>query len=81
MLVFIGLCRVMFRSAFTYDESRVAQVMALNEREAIRDRRLLTISLAVLTVVTAAFVLHTVCTSTPPSWPWSAAWSCSRCHA
>jgi Na+/H+ antiporter NhaD/arsenite permease-like protein len=60
MLVFIGLCRVMFRSAFTYDEARVAQVMALNEREAIRDRRLLVVSLAVLTAVTAAFVLHTV---------------------
>ncbi len=60
MVVFIGLCRVMFRSAFTYDETRVAQVMALNEKEAIRDRRLLVVSLAVLAVVTAAFVLHTV---------------------
>ena len=60
MVVFIGLCRVMFRSAFTYDPTRVAQVMALNEREAIRDRRLLVVSLAVLTLVTVAFVLHSV---------------------
>jgi len=60
MVVFIGLCRVMFRSAFTYDPARAAQVMALNEREAIRDRRLLVVSLAVLTLVTVAFVLHSV---------------------
>jgi Na+/H+ antiporter NhaD/arsenite permease-like protein len=60
LLVFIGLCRVMFRRAFTYDESRVAGVMALKEREAISDPRLLAVSLAVLVVVTAAFVLHSV---------------------
>ena len=60
MVVFIGLCRVLFRKAFTYDEARVARVMALDEREAIRDRRLLTISLVVLAAVTVAFVLHTV---------------------
>jgi Na+/H+ antiporter NhaD/arsenite permease-like protein len=58
MIVFIGLCRLMFASAFTYDESRVEQIMALNEREAIRDRRLLTIGLVVLTLVTVAFVSH-----------------------
>jgi Na+/H+ antiporter NhaD/arsenite permease-like protein len=60
MLVLIVLCRVLFRSAFTYDGQRVAQVMALNEREAIRDPRLLVVSLAVLAVVTGAFVLHSV---------------------
>ena len=54
------LCRVMFRSAFTFDESRVAQIMSLNEREAIRDTRLLKVSLVVLAVVTLAFVFHTV---------------------
>jgi Na+/H+ antiporter NhaD/arsenite permease-like protein len=59
-VVFLGMCRVLFRSAFTYDERRVARVMALNEREAINDRRLLVISLGVLATVTAAFVLHTV---------------------
>jgi Na+/H+ antiporter NhaD/arsenite permease-like protein len=60
MVVFIGLCRVLFRSAFTYDGERAAQIAALRERDAIRDGRLLIISMAVLAVVTAAFVLHTV---------------------
>jgi Na+/H+ antiporter NhaD/arsenite permease-like protein len=60
MAVFIGLCRWLFRSAFRYDPDRAAAVMALSERDAIQDRRLLTVSLAVLTLVTAAFVLHTV---------------------
>jgi Na+/H+ antiporter NhaD/arsenite permease-like protein len=60
LVVFVGLCRWLFRSAFSYDPDRASAVMALSERDAIRDKRLLTISLAVLTVVTAAFVLHTV---------------------
>jgi Na+/H+ antiporter NhaD/arsenite permease-like protein len=60
MVVFIGLCRILFRSAFRYDPQRAAQIAALRERDAIRDGRLLVISMAVLAVVTAAFVLHTV---------------------
>jgi Na+/H+ antiporter NhaD/arsenite permease-like protein len=60
MLVFVGLCRWLFRSAFQYDEERAEAVMALRERDAIRDPRLLVVSLTVLAVVTAAFVLHTV---------------------
>jgi Na+/H+ antiporter NhaD/arsenite permease-like protein len=60
MVVFVGLCRWLFRSAFQYDEERAEAVMALKERDAIRDPRLLVVSLAVLAVVTAAFVLHTV---------------------
>jgi len=60
LVVFIGLCRVLFRSAFVYDEQRAAEVMALRERDAIRDQRLLVVSLAVLGVVLVAFVLHTV---------------------
>jgi Na+/H+ antiporter NhaD/arsenite permease-like protein len=59
MVVFIGLCRWLFRRAFISDPQRAAAVMALRERDAIRDRRLLVISLVVLAVVTAAFVLHT----------------------
>jgi Na+/H+ antiporter NhaD/arsenite permease-like protein len=58
MVVFVGLCRVMFRGAFTADGDRAARVMALDEREAISDRRLLVISLTVLAAVTAAFMLH-----------------------
>lgn len=56
----IGMCRVMFRSAFTYDPDRATALMALDEREAIRDVRLLMVSLSVLSAVTAAFVLHAV---------------------
>ncbi|MGR6919438.1 ArsB/NhaD family transporter [[Actinomadura] parvosata] len=60
MIVFIGLCRFLFRKSFVYDPERAAEVMALNEREAIADRRLLWQSLAVLALVMAAFVLHPV---------------------
>jgi Na+/H+ antiporter NhaD/arsenite permease-like protein len=60
MVVFIGLVRVLFRGAFTYHPDRVAEVMALDEREAITDPALLVRSLAVLAVVTLAFVLHGV---------------------
>jgi Na+/H+ antiporter NhaD/arsenite permease-like protein len=60
MVVFIGLCRWLFRAAFAYDESRTEALMALRERDVIRDRKLLAISLAVLTAVTAAFALHSV---------------------
>ena len=60
LAVFLGLCRWLFRGAFRYDPQRVASVMALRERDAIRDTRLLVVSLVVLALVTAAFVLHTV---------------------
>ncbi len=60
MVVFVGLCRWLFRDAFRYDPDRVAGIMALRERDAIRDPRLLVVSLGVLGLVTAAFVLHTV---------------------
>jgi Na+/H+ antiporter NhaD/arsenite permease-like protein len=59
LVVFLGLARFLFRDAFTYDPDRVADIMALDEREAIQDRRLLAQSLAVLALVMAAFVLHT----------------------
>lgn len=58
LVVFCLLCRVMFRKEFTYDAGRVKAVMALNEREAITDRVLLTKALIVLGLVVAAFVLH-----------------------
>jgi hypothetical protein len=44
----------------THDDDRAAAVMALRERDAIRDGRLLLVSGVVLAVVTTAFVLHTV---------------------
>jgi Na+/H+ antiporter NhaD/arsenite permease-like protein len=60
MIVFVALCRWLFRSAFRYDPARAAAIATLRERDAIRDPRLLVISMAVLVAVTAAFVLHTV---------------------
>jgi Na+/H+ antiporter NhaD/arsenite permease-like protein len=60
LVVFIGLCRVLFRRAFSYDPGRVGAIMNLSEREAITDVRLLVKSLVVLGAVTIAFVLHTV---------------------
>ena len=58
LIVFIGLCRVLFRSAFQYDPERAAAVMDLDEREAIENPRLLVVSLGILTLVLVAFVLH-----------------------
>lgn len=58
LLVFIGMCRVLFRSAFRYDPQRAADVMALDEREVIRDRGLLVRSLVVLTGVMVGFIAH-----------------------
>ncbi len=60
LVVFVGLCRLLFRRAFTYDPERAQAVLRLSEREAITDRILLTKSLVVLAAVTGAFVLHTV---------------------
>ncbi|MBC6448706.1 ArsB/NhaD family transporter [Actinokineospora sp. HBU206404] len=58
MAVFVLVCRWLFRSAFKYDEKRVAEVMALNERDAIRDSKLLWQSMIVLALVMVGFVLH-----------------------
>lgn len=58
LAVYCLLCRVLFRSAFTFDPERAQSVMALNEREAITDRALLAKALVVLAGVVAAFVLH-----------------------
>jgi Na+/H+ antiporter NhaD/arsenite permease-like protein len=59
LIVFVALCRWLFRSALRPDPTRAEQIAALRERDAIRDRRLLVISLVVLGVVLAAFVGHT----------------------
>jgi Na+/H+ antiporter NhaD/arsenite permease-like protein len=54
------MCRVLFRSHFVYDADRAAEIMDLEEREAIRDPRLLVQGLCVLALVIAGFVLHPV---------------------
>jgi Na+/H+ antiporter NhaD/arsenite permease-like protein len=60
LVVFLAMCRVLFRKAFVADPERVAEVMALDEREAIGDPKLLVRSLVVLAAVLAGFVLHSV---------------------
>lgn len=58
MIVFIGLCWLLFRKQLRFYPERVARVMALNPREAIRDVRLLIKSLVVIGLVLAGFFLH-----------------------
>ncbi|MGW5162627.1 ArsB/NhaD family transporter [Nonomuraea wenchangensis] len=60
MAVFVGLCWLMFGRRFRHDPQRAAEIMALDEREALGDRTLLWQSLSVLVLVMAAFVLHPV---------------------
>jgi Na+/H+ antiporter NhaD/arsenite permease-like protein len=59
LMVFVLLCRWLFRAAFRYDPARAAEVSTLREQDAITDRRLLVVSLVVLAGVLAAFVGHT----------------------
>ena len=58
--LFVVSTRVLFRSALRTDEVHVGQVMALKERRAITDTRLLMRSLAVLGLVIIGFGLHSV---------------------
>lgn len=58
--LFIVLAWVMFRKRFEFHPERVAEVMAMDERASITDRRLLARCLAVLTLVVAGFALHAV---------------------
>ena len=58
MVVFIGLCWLMWGRTLPSHPDRVEAVMRLDEREAIRDRALLVKSLVVLAVVLCAFIAH-----------------------
>ncbi|MGH3678600.1 MAG: ArsB/NhaD family transporter [Mycobacterium sp.] len=58
MVVFIAMVPFLFRGSFGVDAARAADVMSLNEREAIRDPTLLVKCGIVLVAVFAAFVLH-----------------------
>ncbi|MFE1776030.1 SLC13 family permease [Streptomyces sp. NPDC059008] len=60
VVVLLVLCRVMFRKTFVYDEDRAAEIMTLEEGEAIKHPRLLVQGLIVLALVVAGFVLHPV---------------------
>lgn len=58
LAVFIALLPRLFRGSFTVDAERVADVMSLEEGEAIRDRGLLIKCGVVLLMVFAAFIGH-----------------------
>jgi Na+/H+ antiporter NhaD/arsenite permease-like protein len=58
--VFVALLPLIFRGSFDVDPARVADVMTLNEREAIQDPRLLIKCSTVLAAVFAAFIGHSV---------------------
>nr|WP_042178638.1 ArsB/NhaD family transporter [Kibdelosporangium sp. MJ126-NF4]CEL13303.1 Na+/H+ antiporter NhaD type [Kibdelosporangium sp. MJ126-NF4]CTQ98994.1 Na+/H+ antiporter NhaD type [Kibdelosporangium sp. MJ126-NF4] len=60
LIVFTLILPLLFRGSFTADPERVAGVMALNEREAIRDKRLLVKCGVVLLAVFVGFVGHSV---------------------
>lgn len=58
MAVFVAMLPRLFRGSFDVDPDRVADVMSLEEREAIRDRALLIKCAVVLVAVFAAFIAH-----------------------
>jgi Na+/H+ antiporter NhaD/arsenite permease-like protein len=60
LIAFVALSRVLFAKDFVADPARVAEVMALDEKEAITDRPLLIRSLIVLGLVLVGFTLHGV---------------------
>ena len=60
MVVFVAMLPRLFRGSFDVDPERVADVMSLDEREAIRDPALLVKCGVVLVLVFAAFIAHPV---------------------
>ncbi len=58
--VYVALLPRLFRGAFAVDAERVADVMSLEEREAIRDPGLLIKCGVVLVLVFAAFIAHSL---------------------
>ncbi len=60
MIAFIGLVWLMFGRKLSYDAERAERVMALNEREAIKNPRLLAMSIGVIVLVLAGFSLQNV---------------------
>ncbi|HVW43460.1 MAG TPA: ArsB/NhaD family transporter [Amycolatopsis sp.] len=60
VVVFCVVLPWLFRGSFTADPGRIAEVMALDEREAIRDTRLLVKCGVVLALVFTGFIGHSV---------------------
>ena len=59
-VIFVLFTAVLFRTSFRYNPERVAAVMALNERRAITDPRMLKRCMVVFALVVAGFCLHAV---------------------
>ncbi|MFC5265181.1 SLC13 family permease [Kribbella qitaiheensis] len=59
-VAFVLLTRLLFRRSFRYNPEQVAAVLALQERRAIKDGRLLARCLVVLALVVVGFALHSV---------------------
>ena len=60
LVAFIAVLPVIFRGCFAVDPDRVAEVMSLDERQAIRDGRLLVKCAVVLSAVFAGFIAHSI---------------------
>lgn len=60
LAAFLVLLPLLFRGSFTVAPERAAEIMSLNEREAIRDVRLLVKCAIVLAIVFTAFIAHSV---------------------
>jgi Na+/H+ antiporter NhaD/arsenite permease-like protein len=60
MVVFIALTWLLFGRKLRYDAERAERVMALNEREAIKNPRLLALSIGVIVLVLIGFSLQNV---------------------
>jgi Na+/H+ antiporter NhaD/arsenite permease-like protein len=60
LLVFVVMCWFMFARHLVVDPEHVAEVMELDEREVIKDSRLLVHSVVVLSLVMVGFVGHSV---------------------
>lgn len=60
MAAFLLLLPFLFRGSFTVEPERAAEVMTLNEREAIRDIGLLIKCGVVLAIVFVAFIAHSI---------------------
>jgi Na+/H+ antiporter NhaD/arsenite permease-like protein len=58
VIALVAMLPLLFRGSFEGDPDRVADVMGLNEREAIKDPRLLIICVVVLTAVFIGFIGH-----------------------
>ena len=77
LVVFSFQARWMFRRELTFQPDRNAELMQLDEREALLPGSLLRKALVVLGVVTLAFVLQGLLATTPRSSPsWGRAFSC-----